>query len=257
MWGTIVGIYTTFFYEPLFNLLVIIYNVLPGHDLALAIIVMTLLIRILLYPISHWSIKSQKMMQDLQPKISEINAKYKENKEKRYEETMKLYKSEKVNPLSSCLPLLIQLPFFIALFHVFQDGFHVESLSSLYQYVENPGSLNPMALWGFLDLSKRSIPLVVLVGAAQFWQGHMLIRRRPQVHTGPARDEDFAVLVNQQMAYVMPVVIMVAAWQFPAGVALYWFLTTAFMAVQQWYVFRRHNPSSYAALPPSTPTPAS
>ncbi|KKU48690.1 hypothetical protein A3H10_00915 [Candidatus Uhrbacteria bacterium RIFCSPLOWO2_12_FULL_46_10] len=239
MWSAVVSFYTTFFYEPLFNLLVLIYNILPGHDLAVAIVVLTLITRVVLYPISHWSIRKQKMLQDLQPKLEALKAQYKDSREKQAEAQMKLFKDEKVNPLSSCLPTLLQLPFFIALFQVFQNGLKPESLSVLYPFVSNPGGLNPIGLWGLLDLSHRNIPLILLMGAAQFWQGHMLLQRRPPIHTGGAKDEDMTVLMNQQMTYLMPLVIMGFSWTFPAGVALYWFMTTLFMALQQWYIFHK------------------
>jgi YidC/Oxa1 family membrane protein insertase len=171
---------------------------------------------------------------------------------------MRLYKEEKVNPLSSCLPLLVQLPFFIALFHVFQNGTKPESLSALYPFVVNPGALDPRGLFGLVDLSAtHNVWLAVLAGAAQFWQGHMLVRRRPKPKVAGAQDEDFAALVNQQMTYVMPVVTVVFAWQFPAGLALYFFLTTLLLAVQQWRVFHRDGRAAGdAPHAPAAPAPA-
>lgn len=234
-----IAFYNTFIYEPLFNFLVFIYNTIPGHDLGVAIIILTLVVRIILYPLARQSIKAQKMMQDMQPKLEALKQQYAGNKEKLAEATMKLYREEKVNPLSSCLPLLIQLPFFIALFHVFQNGAKPESLSVIYPFIYNPGALNQIAFGGLLDLSKANVILALLAGAAQFWQGHMLVQRRPPKLDGATKDEDFAVLMNKQMTYVMPIVTVVIAWRFPAGLALYWFLTTLLLALQQWYMFRR------------------
>lgn len=247
-----IAFYTTFFYEPLFNLLVAIYGSIAAHDLGFAIIILTILVRLALYPLAQQSIRAQKTLADLQPKLEALKEKHRGNREKIAEATMQLYKEEKVNPLSSCLPLLIQLPFFIALFQVFRNGTNPDSLSVLYSFVANPGALNPNGLFGLIDLSAtRNFLLAGMAGAAQFWQGHMLVRRRPKPKVEGAQDEDFATLMNQQMTYVMPVVTAIFAWQFPAGLALYWFLTTLLLAVQQWYVFHRHtsHPVDDSSLP--------
>lgn len=98
-------------YRPLFNLLIFLYNIIPGHDIGLAIIALTLIVKFALHPFAKQSIKAQKVMQDLQPKLNELNKKYKDDKEKRTMEMLKLYKEEKINPFSSCLPLLLQFPF--------------------------------------------------------------------------------------------------------------------------------------------------
>ena len=137
----VVSLYTTFFYQPLFNVLVFIYNTIPGQDLGVAIIALTVLVRVLLYPLSSQSIKAQKMMQDVQPKLDALKKQFGADKEKLASATMQLYREEKVNPLSSCLPLLLQLPFFIALFQVFRDGTKPESLSVLYPFIQHPGTL--------------------------------------------------------------------------------------------------------------------
>lgn len=229
--------YHNFFYVPLFNLLVFIYNTVAAHDLGVAIIVLTIVIRLLLYPLSLKSIRAQKDMQDLQPKLEALKKQYSGNKEKLAEATMKLYKEEKVNPLSSCLPLLLQLPFFIALFQVFRNGTKPESLAVLYPFVTNPGVINHLGFWGIVDLSLPSPLFALLAGVAQFWQGHMLVRRKPTIKSDASKDEEFATIMNQQMTYVMPVVTVIIGWRFPAGLALYWFLTTLLLALQQWYIF--------------------
>lgn len=245
-------LYTELFYRPLFNVLVVIYTTLPGRDLGLAIVVLTILVRLILYPLSRQSIKAQKSMQDLQPKLEALKRQYVGKKEKLAEATMKLYRDEKVNPLSSCLPLLLQLPFFIALFQVFRNGVNPTSLSALYSFVYNPGRLNILAFGGLVDLSHPNPALALLAGAAQFWQGHMLVQRRPPMRTDATKDEDFAVLMNQQMTYVMPVVTVIIGWRFPAGLALYWFMTTLLLALQQWHFFRKDGKKEAAIVLPSS-----
>ena len=112
------NLFHAFLYAPILNLLVFLYNIVPGHDLGVAIILLTIIIKLVLLPLSKQSIKSQKSLQDLQPKIDAIKAQYANNKEEMGRAMMNLYKENKVNPFSSCLPLLIQLPFFFAVFRV-------------------------------------------------------------------------------------------------------------------------------------------
>src|SRR3989344_8914723 len=122
-------------YQPILNALVVLYNIVPGRDLGVSILLLTLLIKLVLYPLTARSLKVQRQMQLLQPKINELQKKYKGQKEVLSKELMGLYKKEKVNPFSSCLPLLIQLPFLIAVYRVFIDGLKPAAISGLYTFV--------------------------------------------------------------------------------------------------------------------------
>ena len=196
--------FQTFFYQPILNLLIFLYNIVPGHDLGIAIILLTIIIKVILLPLSKKSLKSQKELQELQPKIEELKKKYKDNKEELGRAMMKLYKENKVNPLSSCLPLLIQMPFLFAVFRVFRDGFTNGSLDLVYSFVSRPEVVDMMSL-GFIDLEKRNITIAILAGAAQFWQTKMLMSKRPKIKDKVAKDEDIAAIMNKQMIYFMPI----------------------------------------------------
>lgn len=232
-------------YKPLFNLFVALYNVLPGHDLALVIVIVTIIIRLILYPLTNSSIKAQRNMQELQPKLQAIKKQFPDDKQKQAAATMALYKESKINPLSSCLPILIQIPLLIALFWVLRDGLASTDLAgSLYPFVFNPGKLNPVSL-GFFNLSEPSIVLAILAGAAQFLQAKTLnVKRPPQEAGAGAKDEDMAAMMNKQMLYVMPLMTVVIGVKFPAGLTLYWFLSTALMLLQQLYLFRNKTSTS-------------
>lgn len=234
------GLFITLFYQPILNLLVFLYNIFG--DLGLAIIAITLLIKLVLWPLSNKSIRSQKSLQDLQPKIDELKAKFKDDKQGMSLALMQLYKENKVNPFSSCLPLIIQLPFLIAIFKVFKDGFAQNHLELLYSFVGMPegGVINTIS-FGFFDLSQRSVLLAVLAGLAQFWQGKMLQAKKPEVKSDGAKDEQMLSIMNKQMLYVMPVITVIIGIGFPAGLTFYWFLTTLFTAVQQLIVFKSHK----------------
>jgi len=230
--------FQTLFYQPILNLLVFFYNIVPGSDIGLAIIALTLLIRFVLYPLNQQSIKSQKALQDLQPKIDELKKKYGSNKQEMGRAMMELYKAEKVNPFSSCLPLLIQFPFLIAVFYVFRDGLGGGSLDLVYSFIQRPESINTITM-GFFDLANPSPVLAVLAGAAQFWQAKMMITKRPPKNMPGAKDEDMMAVMNKQMIYFMPAITVFIGLTFPGGLTLYWLLTTVFTALQQLYVFKK------------------
>jgi len=236
--------FTTIFYQPILNLLVWIYNIVPAHDIGLTVIVLTIFIKAVLWPLSAKSIKSQKSMQDIQPKIEELKKKYPkpEDREAMTKEMMALYKQEKVNPFSSCLPLIIQLPFFWAIFKVFRDEFTGKASGLIYPFIFNPGPLNTMA-FGFLDFSKPNIVLAVLAGLAQFAQVKMMPMKKPEVKGAGSKDESMAAIMNKQMMYVFPVLTIVICFSLPSGLAFYWLLTTILTIVQQLYVFKGHNSS--------------
>lgn len=233
------ALFQTILYQPLFNALVGLYNLIPGTDMGLAIIALTVIIKVVLYPLMNTSIKAQKSLQELQPKLQELKQHYGNNKEEMTKRTLELYKTHKVNPLSSCLPVLIQLPILLALYYVLRDGLNGTDFSKLYSFVTNPGSLDA-TMFGLVNLAKPNIVLGLLAGAAQFWQSKMLSAKRPPATAGAAgKDEDFAAIMNKQMTYVFPVVTVLLGFQLPGGLMLYWFVSTVFAALQQLVVFRK------------------
>lgn len=232
--------------RPLFNLLVFLYDTIPGSDMGVAIILLTLIIKFFLWPFMNSSLKSQKAMQELQPKIEELKQKHKDDKEALAKAMMTLYQQEKVNPLSSCLPLLIQFPILIALYQVLLKGFDPSALSMLYSFVPNPGEIQKF-FFGIVDLSVPSLWLAVLAGVFQFFQSRMLIMKRPpkQVSDSPgAKDETMLAAMNKSMLYFMPVMTVVIGASLPGGLALYWVTVTVFSIVQQMVVFRKKRLAS-------------
>jgi len=228
-------IYQTILYEPIYNLLVFFYNIVPGHDLGIAIILFTILIKIILSPFFVQSIKAQRSMQAIQPKLDELKEKFKNDKEKLGPAIMELYKKEKVSPFSSCLPLIIQMPILIAIFQVFRLGLGEINSEILYPFIYNPGTLQPIA-FGFIDLTQSSIWLAVLAGAAQFWQSKMMLSQKKNQ---PAPKSALAASMGKQMMYFMPVVTVFIGSSLPGGLTFYWFLTTLLGAVQQKFVFKK------------------
>jgi YidC/Oxa1 family membrane protein insertase len=230
----IVTIFNEVLYRPLFNILIWLYNIIPGNDLGIAIIILTLLIRFVLYPLSKKAIQSQKAISELQPKIKEIRKKYK-NKEEQAQAMMALYQKHKVNPMAGCLPILIQLPLMIALYRVFFNGLNPQELDTLYSFIQRPDSLNLMFL-GIIDVSQGSIILAFLAGFFQFIQSKMIIPKISQQKKNlKIGNLDFSSLMNQQMLYFMPLITIFIAWSLPAALPLYWMIITLFGIIQQYF----------------------
>lgn len=244
------AIFNTFLYQPLFNIFVALYNLIPTHDVGIVIIIITILLRLALYPLTNKSLKAQKDLQELQPKLEEIKTKYKDDKQGQAQATMELYKNNKVNPFASCLPLVAQLIILIALYQVLRNMLNpaYDIASHLYSFIKNPGVINQMS-FGFLDLAHRSIVLAVLAGAAQFWQAKSMSTKRPPVAAGAGgKDENMMVIMNKQMLYMMPAMTVFIGISLPAGLTLYWFWSTLLMALQQVWLFKKKNET-----PPTPP----
>lgn len=232
MFAPIIWLFNLICYQPLLNLLVFVYDIIPGHDIGLVIIIITLLIKLALYLPSRSTIKAQQSLQELQPKIDEMKEKYKDDKERQAKEMMALYKEHKINPLSSCLPLLIQLPFLIAIYQVFNTGLTNGDMSLLYPFVANPGHINSLA-FGFLDMAKPQWILALLAGAAQYWQTSMMIAKRPAIKNKDSKDEDMSAIMSRQMTFMMPLMTIFIGWNLPSGLVFYWLLLTVFTSLQQ------------------------
>lgn len=230
-------IFNVVLYQPLFNIFVGLYNILPGHDVGVVIIVVTILLRLAVYPLTASSIKAQRSLQELQPKLEALKKQYAGEQQKLAQATMELYRNNKVNPFASCLPLLIQLPILIALYWVMQDGLASTNLSkSLYSFVANPGTINPIS-FGFLNLSKPNVILAVLAGIAQFLQAKTMNRQVPPKSAGAGgKDENMMAIMNKQMLYMMPAMTVLIGFSLPSGLTLYWFWSTILMALQQYYM---------------------
>lgn len=235
----LIEIFNKVLFQPLFNALVLLYNFLPGNDFGIAVIALTVLIRLALYPLMAKSLKSQKVFSELQPKIKEIQQKFKDNKSKQAEEMVKLYKEAKMNPLSGFLPLLIQLPLLIALYQVFWKGLQPEAMNNLYAFIPNMGQIDPSFL-GIINLSQASMFLAVLAGTFQFIQTKtMNPKSKKKGKTNKMTD-----MMQKQMLYFFPFFTIVILLRLPAAIALYWIVTSLFSIGQQRSINKNHVESS-------------
>jgi YidC/Oxa1 family membrane protein insertase len=228
--------------EPIFNVLMLLYHLFG--NMALSIIVLTLIVRLALFPLTLRQLKSTKATQAIQPLIADVKKKYKDQKEQ-YQAMQAIYKEYGVNPVAGCLPLLVQLPVLYGLFFALREALNTANANTL-NYLHTLNSLiypflpkfiippDPYMMWfgGPINLGHPDPThiLPILAGLATFLQLRM---SQPRNRSG-AKDA-----MSQQMAimqYVMPFVTFFFALNFAAGLALYWTTTSVFSMVQQYFV---------------------
>ena len=240
MFESIINFFYIILYQPLFNALVLLYNYIPGHDFGIAIIFLTLIIRILLYPTSVKAVNSQRSLQKLQPQIQETQKKYKDDKEKQAKEILDLYKREKINPFSGLFLALIQLPILWALYRVFWGGADPKELVGLYGFVSNPGHINTLFLH-VINLSKPNLILAVLAGLTQYFQTKMLLPKNVQTAKGRGGENDFSQVMQKQMVYFFPIFTIIILISLPSALGLYWTISGLFSIIQQYLIFKRSD----------------
>lgn len=233
--------FNTILYQPLLNILILLYTYFPGHDFGIAIIILTLLIKIILSPTSLKAVRSQRILAELQPKIKEIQQKHKNDKAKQSQAMMEIYKKEKINPLSGCFPLLIQLPILIAMYQVFLRGLTPEALGeALYKFVPYPSSINLMFL-GIIDLGQPNIFLALLAGILQFFQSKLSVSStKIKKEQGKTSKKDFSSMMQNQMLYFFPVLTVFIVWKFGSIIGLYWIVSALFSIGEQ-YIIRKQK----------------
>lgn len=235
--------FQTIFYRPILNVLVYFYGTIAFKDFGLAIILVTILIRLILYPLFHRSAKQQMMMQRIQPKVKKIQELHKNDKEKQAQALMELYKEHGVNPFSSIILLVIQLPIMIELYWVVRSGLASGGLSGLYSFVAQPGVINPVFI-GLVNLAKPSIILILLAALAQYFQAKLAIYRDPK-NTAPLSQ---AEKMARQMVFIGPLVTIFIFYSLPAAVGLYWLVTSLFSILQQAIINRHFRKGETAAI---------
>jgi YidC/Oxa1 family membrane protein insertase len=236
--------FNTILIEPLVNLLFLIFGYLPGHDFGLAIILFTVAIRLLLWPLASKQLHSQKKMQSLQGEISKIKVKAAGDKQKEQMMLMELYKEKEVNPFSACLPALLQFPILIAMFVVFQKSTgSIDSISNLlYEPIKNIPYISSLlsgqtqfttSLFGLVNMAKPSYLLAILAGLTQYLQVKMITPRRQKTDT-----KDPQAQMTSFMNYTFPALTVFIAWTLPAALPLYWISTNMVAIFQQWLIMR-------------------
>ena len=228
-------IWTLICYQPLYNALLFFISIVPKGDVGLAVILLTIVVKLVLFPLTQKSINAQLKMKMIEPQLAQIKQSN-TDKAEQSRQTMALYKQNNINPFSSCLVVLIQLPVIIALYTVFIHGFGTAPVAA-YSFIHVPAAFNLQFL-GILDLAKKSLLLAVLAGAAQFVQGY-LAQGRMTKPTGTDMQSEFSRSLQTQMLYILPLVVIYPAYRFSAAVALYWITSNIFTVGQELYTRRK------------------
>ncbi len=235
-------IWHTFFFDPIYNSLVLFIDVLRNGDVGVAIILTVVLVKIILLPVSLKAIRTQRAMQEMEPKMNEIKEKFKDNREEQARRTLELFQTNKVNPFSSILLLFIQIPIIIALYFAVYRGGGVPlpeiNTALLYSFVPVPETVT-MFFLGLMDITQKSIILALAAGVTQYIHTQLslptLAARDPNKE--PSFKDDFNRSLQLQMRYMMPVIIFIAAYTISAAIALY-FTVSNIMSILQEYVVR-------------------
>jgi len=226
-------------YQPMLNILILLY--LFVKDFGVAVILLTILVKLVTHPINRKAIESQKKMTEIQPKIKELQEKYKDDQQRMAIEVMSLYKLHKFNPFAGIGMLFIQLPIIWALFQVFLVGFDLEKIKlSFYPFVSVASSINP-TFFGMIDLSHPSLPLTILTALVQYYQ----IKTNAPAPTkelaadGTKKEPEIQDIMQKQMMFLVPGITFIVLFNLPSAVALYWMVSSLLSVVEQKMIYKK------------------
>lgn len=194
-----------------------------GGNYGLAVLIMVIIVRTLILPLTIKQVKSSRAMQAIQPELAKLKEKYKDNPELQQQETMKLFQENKVNPLAGCLPLLVQMPIFIALYNSIYGN-------ELLRHGE--------FLWLQLGTPDKTFILPILAALTTFLQTKMMMKMNPSPMQGPM----------QFMMMVYPVLIFFMSYNFPSALPLYWFFSNVYTIVQNYFLYRNNDKTATASV---------
>ena len=226
-------LYQQIYYRPILNLLIFLYDTAAFHSLGFAIILSTLVIRLILYPFFHTGAKQQMLMQRIQPKIKQIQEMHKDDRDAQGRALMELYKEHGVNPFTGILLLIVQIPILITFYYAIRSGIGGAQIAGLYPFVSLPPNIN-LTFLGFINLAQPNIVLILAAALAQYFQARLAIWRDPADTSALSPAERIA----RQMTFIGPLVTVFVFYNFPAALGLYWFMSSLFSAAQQYFVNR-------------------
>lgn len=235
-------LYTTFIYQPLYNGLILLVDLLKHLswvDAGMIIVLFTIIVKLILFPLSRKAVRTQAMMKLVEPELAAIKEKHRADKQAQAMATMDLYKKRGINPFSSIFILIIQIPIIIALYRVFYTaGFSTIHTELLYSFVPTPELPGTLFL-GLLDVTKKSAILAVLAAVSQYFQISLSTPPAPKKTEGGGFQEDFARNMQVQMKYVFPVMILFISYNVAGALALYWITSNVFTIVQELVIRRQ------------------
>lgn len=235
------SLWNTIFYQPIYNALIFTINTISFGDVGFAVILITVFVKLLLSPLTKKSIKSQILMKKMEPEMKLIKKNF-PNKEEQARKTFELYKKYGTNPFSGCLVVLIQLPVIFALFYLFRKGLSFDP-ALIYHFISAPVNVHTKFL-GLIDMHSKSIVMALLAGLSQFIQGYLATPIKPKVEIVTEAEMNEPKTFQDQLSdsmqmnvrYILPIFIVMVAYQTFSAVALYWITSNVFTIVQEWYI---------------------
>ncbi len=230
-------IFIELLYRPLYNILVSLIDILPHADIGFAVIILTIIVKIVLLPLSKQAIKTQLLMKEIEAPLKELKVTYKDNQQELAQKTLELYRTKGINPFASIFLIFIQLPVIIALYFVFsQAGFPNINTDLLYSFVAIPSQVQTTFL-GFIDLiANKNILVAALVLITQSIQIRLAL---PPQDTSSVPEGQFAQEfmkgLHFQMKYILPIITAVASYSLISVIGLYWIVSNIFAIGQEIY----------------------
>ncbi len=228
------------FYTPLYNGLIFLISVLPGANVGLAVIIFTILVKLVLYPLTKSSVITQAKMKKLEPELAALRKKYEKDKQEQAKQVMAFYKENNVNPFSGIWLLLIQTPIILSLYYIFlRGGLPNISTDLLYPFIHVPAAIS-MHFLG-MDMGKPSIILGAIAAITQFFQIRLSVPayKKPEGNEPASFKNDLARSMNMQFRYVLPIFIFIIALKVSGAVALYWITSNLFIIGQELIVRKK------------------
>ena len=230
-------LYHTFFYDPLYNTLIALFDILPWADAGIVVIVLTVLVRFILYPLSKKAVITQIKMKEIAPELKEIKNKYK-TPEEQARKTLELYKTSGVNPFSGVFVILIQLPIIWALYQIFLHALPAVDPEVLYSFVKVPDAINTTFL-GWIDITKKNAILAFLAAATTYFQIKIATQNQPQPTGDNSFGDNLARSMQVQMKFIFPVLVFFISFSISGVIALYWLTTNLFTIGQELLVMKK------------------
>jgi len=229
----------TLFYQPLYNGLILLMDALPWFDAGIIIILFTLIIKLALFPLSKKAVVAQIEMKKIEPELKKIKEKYKDDSPEQARRTMALYKERKINPFSSLVTTLIQLPIIFALYFVFlRSGLPTVDQGLLYSFTTSPHLID-MNFLGLINIANKSIILAVLAGVSSFFQIRFSMPVYKKTEGAQSFRDDLSRSMNLQMRYIFPVIIFFISLNISGAVALYWVTSNIFTLAQEFFIRKK------------------
>ncbi len=235
-------LYHTLISTPLYNGFILLFIVMPWIDAGIAVIIFTIIVKLILFPLAKKAVITQLLMRRIEPQIKAVREKFKNDQQALARETMALYKKNGVNPFSSFLLLLIQLPILIALYSIFyKAGLPSVNMELLYPYLVTHVPESNINFLGIMDITKASWVVALIAAISQFYQIKLSVPSVPPKKDGEKStfQEDMARSMGSNMKYVFPVIVFLISYNLASAIALYWVVSNLFMIGQELFVKRK------------------